>query len=137
MHVAMTQARRDEFQEIVDLWETSVRATHDFTTEADTAFFRPLIRDAYLDAVQLFCAKDTGGRILGFAGAAESKIGMLFVSPDHFRPRNRQGASLSTLAEMVGLNWLHAIALSGVKLRVRTRDAEQALGILEELKSPE
>lgn len=35
---------------------------------------------------------------------------------------------------VVGVNWLYANALGGVKLRVRARDAEEAIRILEELR---
>jgi Acetyltransferases len=84
MHVTVTTAQPDEFQEITDLWEASVRATHHFISEDDIGFFKPLVRDTYLAAVELRCARNGAGDILGFVGVAEAKIEMLFVSPTHF-----------------------------------------------------
>lgn len=34
-----------DFAELLQVWEDSVRATHDFISEADIAFFKPLILD--------------------------------------------------------------------------------------------
>ena len=66
---------------IVEVWEASVRATHRFLSEADIQFFKPLIRDEFLAAVDLYCVKDAKGGVLGFLGVAEGKIEMLFLDP--------------------------------------------------------
>ncbi len=55
-----------DFDEITELWEASVRATHRFLSEDDILFFKPLIREQYLFAVDLYCTRDEKGRILGF-----------------------------------------------------------------------
>lgn len=81
---AAVAAQREEFPAIVELWEASVRATHHFVSEADLQNFKTLVRDACLDAVQLRCAKDAAGRMLGFVGVAGQRIEMLFVVPEHF-----------------------------------------------------
>ncbi|GAB3217611.1 GNAT family N-acetyltransferase [Algoriphagus aestuariicola] len=78
---------KSEYPEIVDLWEASVRATHHFLKEEDIAYFKPLILDHYLDAVELRCLRDGDGKILGFAGVAEGNLEMLFVHPDHLGKR--------------------------------------------------
>lgn len=75
---------RNEYGAIVDLWEASVRATHTFLPEEDIQYFKPLIRDQYLDAVDLRSAKNASGEILGFLGVADGKIEMLFIAPDRF-----------------------------------------------------
>ncbi|WP_281559322.1 acetyltransferase [Thalassomonas sp. RHCl1] len=72
---------KEDHQELVDLWEASVRATHDFLSEADIQFLKPLILNDYLDAVTLRCIKDGSNTILGFLGVAEGNIEMLFVLP--------------------------------------------------------
>lgn len=71
-----------DFPDTVAVWEAAVRATHDFLTEEDIQFFKPLILNQYLRAVDLRCVKDKNGNILGFIGVAENKIEMLFVHPD-------------------------------------------------------
>ena len=75
-------AVKDEYAEIVEVWEASVRATHDFLSEDDIQFFKPLILNEYLSAVELRCIKNDAGNILGFIGVAKGKIEMLFVHPD-------------------------------------------------------
>ena len=75
-------AVKDEYAEIVEVWEASVRATHDFLSEDDIQFLKPLILNEYLSAVELRCIKNDAGNILGFLGVAEGKIEMLFVQAD-------------------------------------------------------
>ena len=76
--------QKSDYPEIVEVWESSVRATHHFLSEEDILYFKPLILNEYLDAVSLFCTKDAGGRITGFAGVADDRIEMLFVHADEF-----------------------------------------------------
>ena len=75
-------AVKDEYAEIVEVWEASVRATHDFMSEDDIQLLKPLILNEYLSAVELRCIKNDAGNILGFLGVAKGKIEMLFVHPD-------------------------------------------------------
>lgn len=67
---------------LLDIWEASVRATHDFLAEEDLQQLKPLILEQYFDAVDLRCAKNSNGEILGFCGVHDGTIEMLFVSPD-------------------------------------------------------
>jgi putative acetyltransferase len=71
-----------EYPKIVEIWESSVRATHDFLKEEDIQFFKPLILKDYLKAVKLTCVRNGEQKILGFAGVAEGKLEMLFIHPD-------------------------------------------------------
>ena len=68
-------------QRLVEVWEGAVRATHHFLSEDDIQFFRPLVRDAYLDSVSLACLRGADGQIAGFIGTVEDKVEMLFVDP--------------------------------------------------------
>lgn len=70
-----------DYPEVVDVWEASVRATHHFLTEEDIQFFKPLILNDYLKAVELAGVRDEQGKILGFLGVADRKIEMLFIHP--------------------------------------------------------
>lgn len=56
--------KKEEYQEVVSVWEASVRATHHFLKEADIEYFRPLILNTYLDAVDLRCVRNEKGEIL-------------------------------------------------------------------------
>ena len=82
MNYQITLVDSSEYQELVDLWEASVRASHDFLSEEDIQYFKPLILNTYLDAVDLRCIRDEERRILGFSGVAEHNLEMLFIRPD-------------------------------------------------------
>lgn len=81
MKLTIEKPLPSDFDEITDVWEASVRATHDFLKEEDILFFRPLIRNEYLRAVDLFTIR-IHGRIAGFTGLSEAAIEMLFIHPD-------------------------------------------------------
>ncbi len=76
-------ARKEDYAEITDVWEASVRATHDFLTDEDIASLRSLVIGKYLDAVNLDCVKNTAGKIVGFIGILDDRIEMLFIEPDY------------------------------------------------------
>ena len=75
-------AGENDYQELIEVWESSVRATHDFLGEKDVSFLRPLILGQYFDAVELKCVKGAKGGILGFCGVLHDRLEMLFVSPE-------------------------------------------------------
>jgi len=64
---------------MLKVWENSVRATHDFITEEDIEFFKPIIMEHAFPAVSLKCVKNESGSIVGFVGAHDAKVEMLFV----------------------------------------------------------
>ena len=74
---------KSEYQEVVEVWESSVRATHHFLKEEDIAYFKPLILNTYLDAVTLRCVRNENKKIVGFLGVAEQNLEMLFIDPDY------------------------------------------------------
>ncbi len=77
----ITTTTQTDFPEIIDVWEASVRATHDFLIEADIQHLKPLNLNEYLKAVELFCVRDAE-QIHGFLGLSSDKIEMLFLRPD-------------------------------------------------------
>jgi Acetyltransferases len=72
-----------DFPEIIEVWEASVRATHDFLSENDIQYFKPLILNEYLEAVELFCVRENN-KIVAFLGLSPDKVEMLFVHPNVF-----------------------------------------------------
>jgi putative acetyltransferase len=74
---------KNEYQEVVELWEASVRATHHFLKEDDIEYFKPLILNTYLDAVELRCIRNDKYEIVGFLGVAEQNLEMLFIHPEY------------------------------------------------------
>lgn len=70
-----------DYEALLNIWENSVRATHDFLKEEDLQFFKPLILNEYFHQVNLFCHKNSHFEITGFMGIADSNLEMLFISP--------------------------------------------------------
>ena len=97
-----TVSQRD-YKELIELWEASVRATHDFINAEYIAFLRPLILDKYFEHVDLHCVKDHCHKILGFIGVADKNIEMLFVSPDCI------GQGIGTLLTKYAIEHMDAI----------------------------
>lgn len=68
-----------QFDRLVAIWESSVRATHHFLQESDIATLRPLLLNAYLPNLTVVIARDETVVIHGFLGVDENRIEMLFV----------------------------------------------------------
>ncbi|MFY1051630.1 GNAT family N-acetyltransferase [Ectopseudomonas khazarica] len=81
MPVTLDTPAPDDLPTLVEIWEAAVRATHHFLPESDLQVIKPLLREQYFPAVQLTCARDEAGRILGFLGHADDRVEMLFVDP--------------------------------------------------------
>ena len=95
-HVSNLQA--GEIPRAVEVWEASVRATHDFVSEADIALFRPIVRDALASgALAVACVRDEAGEVAGFVAVADAKVEMLFIHPDG----RGQGAGRTLLTHAV------------------------------------
>lgn len=77
----ITPVRPEDHPRMLEVWEASVRATHHFLSEADVAFFKPLVPEAFLQVSELVCVRDGEGSVVGFLGTAEGKIEMLFLDP--------------------------------------------------------
>lgn len=67
------------FPRLVAIWESSVRATHDFLGEADIEKLRPLLLNTYLPNLNVVMAQDENGEIHGFLGTDGNRIEMLFA----------------------------------------------------------
>ena len=74
-------ATSDDYDELICLWDASVRSTHHFLTEKDIQFYKPLIRNEYFPAVELYFIKNDNGKPAAFLGLSEDNIEMLFVHP--------------------------------------------------------
>jgi len=72
-----------EYPQLAQLWEASVRATHDFLPDSYITVLRELVENRYLGAVLLLCCRDADGQLTGFAGVAMGKVEMLFIAPEY------------------------------------------------------
>ena len=82
-HSVIHTPKQSDYEELTQVWEASVRATHDFLPDSYIELLKNLVLTRYLDAVMLICTKDPRQRITGFAGVAAGKIEMLFIDPAH------------------------------------------------------
>jgi putative acetyltransferase len=73
-------ATKADYPELLEVWEASVRATHDFVQEADIQYFKSLVPQ-YFGAVDLHLIRN-GDKISGFLGTGDQEVQMLFLHPD-------------------------------------------------------
>lgn len=67
------------FNRIFEVWENSVRATHDFLSEKDIEELKPMVKKALPSVEKLFCMYDEQCSVCAFMGINKNKIEMLFV----------------------------------------------------------
>ena len=72
---------KKEISDILNVWESSVRATHFFLKESDIMDLKPLVEQGTLYVDEFFCIRNNE-EIIAFIGIHEDKIEMLFVSDD-------------------------------------------------------
>ncbi|WP_291781866.1 GNAT family N-acetyltransferase [Cecembia sp.] len=71
------------FPELLEIWEASVRATHDFLNEDKIQEIRQIIIDGNVFAhADIYTFQNAEKKILGFLGLSKEKIEMLFIHPD-------------------------------------------------------
>lgn len=82
MKIETAMNRNDDFVEhLLNIWEASVRETHDFLTDSDVRNLRPQVRQALEGVAMLSYAIDDDGCMCGFMGVEGNKIEMLFIHP--------------------------------------------------------
>ena len=75
-------ATEADYDELLQVWEASVRSSHHFLTEEDIQYYKPLIRNEYFRAVELYLIRDEqSGHIAAFMGLSDELVEMLFVHP--------------------------------------------------------
>ncbi|KAE9652665.1 GNAT family N-acetyltransferase [Pseudomonas sp. PB105] len=82
-HSVIHTPNTSDYAQLAQIWEASVRATHDFLPDSYIVLLKNLVLTRYLDSVMLICTKDSRQRITGFAGVAAGKVEMLFIDPHH------------------------------------------------------
>jgi putative acetyltransferase len=80
-NMQISKVEKSDYLELIDVWESSVRETHDFLKVEDILTLKPMILEHYFDAVDLRCIKNNHNKILGFVGVAAQNIEMLFILP--------------------------------------------------------
>ena len=82
--MSVRRARVDDHARLLELWERSVRATHQFLTEADILALKPLVADELAaDTIQWWVLVGDDDAAVGFLGYTRDTIEGLFIDPDH------------------------------------------------------
>ena len=101
-----------EWGELLEVWESAVRATHDFISEEDLQFYKKAIPERYLPELCVYCLRNEAGRMLGFLGVSASEIEMLFVR-DEARGRGVGRELLEYATGVLGLTRLWVNSITG------------------------
>jgi putative acetyltransferase len=113
---------KQDYLQLIMIWEESVRATHEFLPEKEIQELKPLILTNYFDAVLLRCSKNTEGQIIGFIGVAEEKIEMLFISP------NEQGHGIGSVLCQYAIQQLGATKVDVNEQNTRATEFYEKMG---------
>lgn len=74
-------AHAEDYPRIMEIWESAVKATHDFLAEEDFNDFKEVIPRDYLPNLEVYLI--TGNeKAEGFASVAEGNLEMLFIHND-------------------------------------------------------
>ena len=88
-------------QQLLDVWERSVRATHLFLSDKEIQNIKAYVPQALQGVAHLVIAQDGDGRPAAFMGVNEQMLEMLFVAP-----RERGKALLQYGMEQFGVSRL-------------------------------
>lgn len=82
--IDITKLSDTDYNEILQIWEASVKATHHFLKPGEIEFYKPLIlKYALPELAHLFGIRQDN-KLCGFIGLSEQKIEMLFIAPEYF-----------------------------------------------------
>jgi putative acetyltransferase len=76
-------ATESDRPQLMTVWETSVRATHDFLSEENLALIIPAAREELARITPIYCLRDPNGSVYAIMSTAGEEIEMLFVAATH------------------------------------------------------
>ncbi|MCC0704295.1 GNAT family N-acetyltransferase [Clostridioides sp. ES-S-0049-02] len=76
------QRSAKELQEMLQIWESSVRVTHDFLTKKDIESLKPVVKIGLTQVETMVCLK-VDNMIKAFMGIDKDKIEMLFIKDEY------------------------------------------------------
>jgi putative acetyltransferase len=74
-------ATAEDYLRIMEIWESAVKATHDFLAEEDFNYFKKTIPRDYLPNLKVYLITEND-YAKGFAAVAEGNLEMLFIHDD-------------------------------------------------------
>lgn len=99
--LTIIKAEPSHYDEMIVVWESSVRATHAFLSEDIILSLKKDIVEQYFPMLNTYIAIDNNNVIHGILGTAENKLGMLFVDA------NSRGYGCGKLLTTFAINTLH------------------------------
>ena len=75
----------DLINQLLEVWEGSVRATHLFLSESEIKSIKEYVPQALGGIAHLIIAEDEAGRAVAFMGIEDGTLEMLFISPEERR----------------------------------------------------
>ena len=82
MRIVEVQKRSGRLmQELLQVWEKAVRATHLFLSENEIADIKKYVPQALNGIAHLVIAEDEAGRPVAFMGVEDGSLEMLFIAP--------------------------------------------------------
>ena len=84
-HIGKEERIEDFVQSLLEVWESSVRATHGFLKEGEVEYLLPFVEQGIREVPLIFCVEENE-MPAGFLGMDGDSIEMLFVHAD-FRGR--------------------------------------------------
>ncbi|MDX6183316.1 GNAT family N-acetyltransferase [Flavobacterium sp. Fl-77] len=77
------QPYNERFKEqMILVWENSVRSTHNFLMLSDIDYYKTIVSGIDFNSFPVFCLTNSD-KVLGFIGVSDYKIEMLFLAPEH------------------------------------------------------
>jgi len=69
--------------QVLKVWEASVRDTHDFLHAEDIDFYKAIVETIDFNQFDVRLALSEHDGVIGFIGVAENRLEMLFLRPDY------------------------------------------------------
>lgn len=82
MNYNIVEYKDSHKDEILTVWERSVKATHHFVLESDFKEYEQILKNFDFKDIDVFCLENSQ-EVVGFIGIHSEKIEMLFLNPDH------------------------------------------------------
>lgn len=71
----------DDYPKLVEIWESAVKATHDFLSESDFQYFKKAIPEQYFPHLEVYIISENNDP-KGFGAVSGDTLEMLFVHND-------------------------------------------------------
>ena len=79
--IEITNRTPDLINQLLEVWESSIRATHLFLSDSEIQNIKEYVPQALGGIAHLIIAEDEAGRAVAFMGVEDSSLEMLFISP--------------------------------------------------------